>query len=107
MEKNIKEIVWTKPAKNDLQDIYDYIAEFSEEAAFRVITKIVDKVEFLKDGFTEIGQREPLLSHKPDVYRYLVEGNYKIIYKVRGDRVIIDTVFDVRQNPKKMNEKVK
>jgi addiction module RelE/StbE family toxin len=107
VEKEIKEIVWTNPAKKDLQDIYNYLAEFSENAAFRVITKILEKTEVLKGGFPEIGQQEPLLSHKRDVYRYLVEGNYKIIYRVKGNRVIIDTVFDARQNPKKMDDKVK
>ncbi len=107
MEKTIKGILWTKPAKNDLQDIYDYLAEFDEEAAFRVVTRILDKAEILKAGFTEIGQREPLLTHKTDVYRYLVEGNYKIIYRVKGNRVIIDTVFDVRQNPDKLPGKIK
>ncbi len=107
MEKEIKDIVWTNPAKRDLQDIYNYLAEFSENAAFRVITKILEKTEVLKDGFPEIGQKEPLLIHKPDVYSYLVEGNYKIIYRVKGNRVIIDTVFDARQNPKKMDDKVK
>jgi toxin ParE1/3/4 len=90
-----------------LRDIFDFLAEFSEEAAFRVITRILDKTEFLKDGFTGIGQREPLLTHKSDIYRYLVEGNYKIIYRMKGDRVIIDTVFDVRQNPNKLPGKIK
>lgn len=107
MEKKIKKIVWTFPAKRDLQDIYDYLAVFSEEAAFRVITGILDKAEVLRDGFPGIGQKEPLLSHKPDIYRYLVQGNYKIIYRVMGNRSIIDTVFDVRQNPVKMAEKIK
>lgn len=107
MEKTVKEIVWTKPAKTDLQEIYDYLAEFAEEAAFRVIMRIIDKTEVLKDGFTEIGQREPLLTHKTDVYRYLVERNYKINYRVKRDRVIIDTVFDARQNPDKLPDKVK
>ncbi|MCP5106473.1 MAG: type II toxin-antitoxin system RelE/ParE family toxin [bacterium] len=106
MEKTITEIVWTEPAKEDLRDIYDYLAQFSEEAAFRVITRILDKAAVLKDGFTEICQRELLLTHKADVYRYLVEGNYKIIYRVKGNRVIIDTVFDARQNPDKLPDKV-
>ncbi|MCU0288260.1 MAG: type II toxin-antitoxin system RelE/ParE family toxin [Acidobacteria bacterium] len=81
------------------------MAEFSEEAAFGVITGILDKADVLKGGFPALGQKEPLLSHKTDVYRYLVEGNYKIIYRIKGNKVVIDTVFDVRQNPDKMAEK--
>lgn len=29
MEKQSLKIVWTEPAKNDLQSIYDYLAEIS------------------------------------------------------------------------------
>jgi toxin ParE1/3/4 len=105
--KKIIEIIWTNPAKTDLKDIFEYLALFSEEAAYRVINKILDKAEILKDGFTEIGQVEPLLINKPDVYRYLVETNYKIIYRVKKNKVIIVSVFDVRQNPQKMEEKIR
>ncbi|MCK4765579.1 MAG: type II toxin-antitoxin system RelE/ParE family toxin [Candidatus Aminicenantes bacterium] len=104
MEKSIKKTKWTNPAKKDLRNIFEYLSQFSKNAALRVINKILDKVELLEEGFTEIGQQEPLLEHKPDVYRYLVEGNYKIIYRVKGRRVIIATVFDVRQNPDKLEK---
>jgi len=106
VEKNISEIVWTSPAKDDLKEIFDFLAKLSEEGAFRVIEKILDKVEILRGDSPGIGQREPLLSHKPEEYRYLVEGNYKIIYRVKGNKIVINTVFDARQNPKKMKVKV-
>lgn len=35
-----------------------------------------------------------------------MEGNYKIIYSIRVNKVVIHTVFDAPQNPKKMEEKV-
>jgi plasmid stabilization system protein ParE len=81
--KNITEILWTSTAKKDLREIFKYLVQFAEDAAFRVINKIVDKAEILRGDSPEIGQIEPLLSHKPVVYRHLVEGNYKIIYSVR------------------------
>jgi addiction module RelE/StbE family toxin len=104
--KNITEILWTSTAKKDLREIFEYLVQFSEDAAFRIINKIVDKAEILRGDSPEIGQREPLLSHKPVGYRYLVEGNYKIIYSIRVNKVVIHTVFDARQNPKKMEDKV-
>jgi plasmid stabilization system protein ParE len=107
VEKEVIEIIWTNPAKNDLKDIYDYLSFFSEVSAYRVINRIIKKVEILRDGFLEIGQVEPLLINKVDVYRYLVEKNHKIIYKVNQNKVIVISVFDVRQNPKKLEEKVK
>ncbi len=106
MEKNITDIVWTSPAKDDLREIFNFLAEFSEDGAFRVINKILDKAEILRGGSPGIGQKEPLLSNKPGEYRYLVEGNYKIIYRVKGNKIVINTVFDARQNPKKMKVKV-
>ena len=35
-------------------------------------------------------------------YRYILSGNYKIIYKVEDSYIIITDVFDARQNPSKM-----
>ena len=35
-------------------------------------------------------------------HRFLLKGNYKIIYKVVGDIVYITDVFDCRQNPQKI-----
>ncbi|MCP4150853.1 MAG: type II toxin-antitoxin system RelE/ParE family toxin [bacterium] len=104
MENNITEIVWTYPAKKELRDIYDYLSEFSEEAAFRIVNKIMDRTDVLKNGYTEIGLKELLLENKADDYRYLLEGNYKIIYRIKSDKIIIDTVFDARQNPQKLDK---
>ena len=106
MGKNITGILWTSTAKRDLQETFAYLVEFSEDAAFRVINKILDKAGILIGDSSGIGQREPLLRHKSVVYRYLVEGNYKIIYSVNGNKVVIHSVFDARQNPKKMEENV-
>jgi hypothetical protein len=35
-------------------------------------------------------------------HRYLVEGKYKIIYRVEGNVLYVEDVFDCRQNPTKM-----
>ena len=39
-------------------------------------------------------------------FRYLVEGNHKIVYKVylEDSEVLIAAVFDTRQNPTKLKE---
>ncbi len=36
-------------------------------------------------------------------HRYLVDGNYKIIYKKISEGILITDVFDTRQDPKKIN----
>ena len=50
------EIEWTEEAKYWLQQIYDYIARGDEEAAWRVILGIYDRVQILRE-FPESGHR--------------------------------------------------
>ena len=50
----------------------------------------------------ESGQIEPILKQLGENHRYLVEGNYKIIYKKVIDGILITDVFDSRQDPEKM-----
>jgi toxin ParE1/3/4 len=97
-----KEVVWTLPAKADLQKIYNFLAEVSELAAGHIIKKIISCTALLEEGFTKIGQEEPLLKKRKKNYRYLIEGNYKIIYNEEDGKIIIHTVFDTRQNPNKL-----
>lgn len=51
-----------------------------------------------------IGQVEDLLIHLKKDYRYLVSGNYKIIYLVKPESVEIINVYDTRQDPIKIEE---
>lgn len=51
-----------------------------------------------------MGQVEPYLEDLPVTYRYLVEGNYKIIYKQKGANIYIMTIFDCRQDLSKLFE---
>ncbi|WP_353846338.1 type II toxin-antitoxin system RelE/ParE family toxin [Microcystis sp. M112S1] len=49
-----------------------------------------------------IGQQEEYLEHMGQSHRRVIEGNYKIIYKVEGDAIFITDIFDSRQDPEKM-----
>lgn len=107
MAQKVKAVIWTIPAKQDLRDIYEYVARVSETIAHRLVLKIIDKAALLDTGFDEIGPAEPLLRQTRKNYRYLVSGNYKIIYRVDEDAIYIMTVFDTRQNPRKLKRKIK
>ena len=50
------------------------------------------------------GQVELSLKHLQEEHRYLVQGNFKIIYKVIEDVVLITDLFDSRQDPVKIND---
>ncbi len=102
MEKGKKIIIWTEPAKKDLKEVFEFISEYSYEIADKVIDAIIEKTEILLiEGFELSGQIDNFNSN----YRRLIVGNYKILYKVISDKIIIHGIFDSRQNPKKLEEK--
>jgi hypothetical protein len=49
-----------------------------------------------------MGPLEPFLVGRPEDFRFVLIGNWKIIYWQGGLEVIIATVFDVRRNPNEM-----
>lgn len=55
--------------------------------------------------FPESGQQEETLKQLREGHRYLVEGNYKIVYKPVKEGILISDLFDTRQEPAKINDK--
>jgi toxin ParE1/3/4 len=99
-------IIWTHPAKFQLKEIYIYHKKVaSVKVAKSIKNKIIEITKSLA-SFKQIGQEEELLKSKKEEYRYLVEGNYKIIYKPATDIIYIMDVFDTRQNPDKLPKRV-
>jgi plasmid stabilization system protein ParE len=95
-------IAWTDQAASDLEDIFDYyIHEASRAVALKITESIIMSVVQL-ENYPKSGQKEELLINKKYEYRYLVQGNYKIIYWIDDPLINIATVFDCRQNPTKM-----
>jgi len=91
-------IVWTKPAKKDLREIFTYFKlKVSINLARKIINSILAKTSILETH--NIGVKEPLLIQLQQEHRYIIEGNYKIIYFIKDSKVYITHVFDTRQNP--------
>jgi plasmid stabilization system protein ParE len=51
-----------------------------------------------------VGQLEEYLEHMGQSHRRIIEGHYKIIYRVKGEMIVITDIFDSRQDPSKMKE---
>ncbi len=49
------------------------------------------------------GQLEEYLLHLQENHRRIIEGRFKIIYKIEGESIFITDFFDTRQDPEKMN----
>jgi len=73
------EIIWTPHALEDLQSIYNYISQDSEFYAGRFIDKLVSKVDILIE-YPEAGRIVPEFEN--EFIRELIEGNYRIIYRI-------------------------
>ena len=98
------EIVWSKFAESEIDNIYKYYADkATEQIALNIIIGIVHSADVLKTSHF-IGQTEELLEDRDLDYRYLVHNNYKLIYTVdtKEKLVKISDVFDTRQNPIKL-----
>ena len=99
------EIIWTDFAINNLKEIFDYYSEIAtKKVAHKIKKQILASTKQLVD-YPESGQVEFNLQKLNQNHRYLVSGNYKIIYRINKDQVIISDVFDTRQEPTKMNDK--
>ncbi|SRR5690606_1188205 len=99
-------VFWTRFAKYKLEDIFSYYKyRTGVKTARKIVTGITDETIILTKN-PEIGQVEELLKERPQQFRYLVYTNYKIIYRINREknRIVIDNVFDTRQNPLKIQE---
>jgi len=96
-----KELIWTEPSKDDLNEIYLFYANKSIKAANKLIDKLVAKPNILlQKGFENAGQVDDI---NPK-YRRLIEGDYKILYTTTETTIFINRVFDCRKNPDKLQE---
>jgi len=83
-------IEWTEPALLDLDGIRDYIARDSEYYASQFIGRIIEAVENL-ERFPEMGRLATDAGAKN--IRELLFQNYRIIYRVEVERVLVLTVI--------------
>jgi plasmid stabilization system protein ParE len=100
-------VVWSDSAIEELRNIYEYYySKASKRVADKITNSIVDKTIMLEIT-PRMGQKEELLAHFKQEIRYLVQGNYKIVYLIEENIVSIATVFDCRQDPIKLKIKSK
>jgi len=93
---------FTQKSREKLDAVYHYYKDLSQGMyGSKLRLRIIQKALLLKD-FPLLGQEEDTLKHFGMGFRYLVEGSYKIIYRVEGNDVLIINIFDTRQDLEKM-----
>ncbi len=93
-------VLWTKFALNSLHEIFNY---YRDNVSYTVAQNIKNNI---LSGTHQL-EKQPLSgpivvmlsSLEKDSYRYIIRGNYKIIYKIQNKKIFIMDVFDTRQNP--------
>ena len=80
-------VVWTRTAQEDLEEIGDYIANDSLSYARKVVKELIARVKILKTH-PLIGRVIPERPDHPN-QRELIEGNYRIMYKIEEAEVFI------------------
>lgn len=88
------ELFYSPLSRNDLDDIYDYIAFELENitAANETIAAILDCAEKL-ENFPFIGSIVDGLPFVSDEYRFLSVRNYLIFYRLSKPRIFIDRIL--------------
>jgi addiction module RelE/StbE family toxin len=72
-------IVWTELSRDDLKEIFDFIAEDSQRYAVITINKIYQRAQGIIDN-PRIGRIVPEFGNKN--IRELLLGNYRIVYRI-------------------------
>lgn len=89
MTKKVR-IVWTRQAQDDLREIKRFIARDAPRTAQAFIRRLKASVDRLK-LFPESGSMVQEVGN-PEI-REIIQGNYRIIYRVQRKMVEILTVF--------------
>ena len=87
-------LFWTDTAKQDLLEIRRYIAVDNPNAANQWVQRLRKRARNALQA-PHAGRRVPEISRE-DV-RELIEGNYRIVYQVFADRLVILTVYEGHQ----------
>ena len=85
---------WTNTAIEHLLSIYEHIANDSEIYADWVIDRLTRRSDDIKQ-FPEMGRRVPEYDRKDT--REILEGSYRIIYRIKEDQIDVLAVFHGRQ----------
>ena len=101
----MRQIIWTNFAISELKNIYLY---YRMVATDKVADKIRKSIFYSTKPLIKrplIGAIEENLIDLKQGHRYLVVGNYKIIYRIIHNNIYITDIFDCRQNPQKMKKR--
>ncbi|MDM1404950.1 type II toxin-antitoxin system RelE/ParE family toxin [Myroides marinus] len=95
-------IVWSEYALSRLKIIYDYYVNYvgvvkAEEVSNLIVLRVDDLL-----SFPYLGQIEYCSKSREQNMRYILIYQYKIVYEIVQEDIIILDVFHTKQSPHKM-----
>jgi len=87
-------VVWTEQAFLRLAEIEGFISRDNPQAAVKLVTRLIEKAEALTK-FPQMDRQVPEVPGSD--LREFIEGNYRIVYRVRNRVVEIITVFEAHR----------
>ena len=98
MENEIKEVEVSPFAQDDFNEIIEYYSSYSQDYVETIISEFEENVMSLQQH-PKSGRIIPELEKQGITqYRELIQGYYRIVYKISKDKVVILTVIDGRRN---------
>lgn len=98
MENEISEVEISPFAQDDLNEIIEYYYSLSQNYVETTISQFEENVMSLQQH-PKSGRIVPELERQGITqYRELIQGYYRIIYKLSKDKVTVLTVIDGRRN---------
>jgi len=96
--KKLYNVWWSETAEIDLVSIIEHIAGENPLQASKTFTEIKKSAESL-NVFSDRGRMVPELQNQGiTLYRELIIGPWRIMYRVSEDSVYVLSVLDSRQN---------
>ena len=80
------EVIWTQNATEEIVNIAEYLEQHSKYYAESIVKKLYGKVGILRQH-PKIGRIIPEM--QDEIYRELIEGNYRIMYEILDDEIIL------------------
>jgi len=80
------QVIWTEIATQELEAIAVFLNEYSESYAKAVVKRLYERTGQLA-GFPEMGRIIPEINNPR--FRELIEGNYRLMYEVLNEDLIL------------------
>ncbi|MEI7594957.1 MAG: type II toxin-antitoxin system RelE/ParE family toxin [Bacteroidota bacterium] len=99
-------IKWSFYAKNSLDSIIDYIKQESPSNSRKVKKTLISIIGTLNQ-YPNKYPIDPYISRNKGTFRFISKWNYKIVYEITKEEIIIIDIFHTSQLPEKIQNSFK